>query len=238
VINIFKLSIPFILSFIISILIGQFKIFIFLLSITLFHELGHIIMGLIVKYKVEKVIILPLGALTIFNKKINSNIIKELLVTIMGPIFQIILFFFINQDKYIYYNLYLLIFNLLPIYPLDGYKLLQIFLYNVIPFNKVNIITLLISILVLILLLILRPTSIIIYFIFIIFLYQILKEYKNIKYIFNKFLFERYLYNIKFKKNKLILKKEDMYKYKSHTFIINNLIKNEKEILAEMFDKP
>ena len=231
-----KISIPFYICFIVFFLIGKFKLFIVLTSITLFHELGHILMGILFKYKIEKVIILPLGSLTIFNTKINNKLYKELLVTIMGPIFQVILLFILT--KYNKYNIYLLIFNLLPIYPLDGYKILMILLYNIIPFKITNYLGLIISIILLVTLFILRPNSIIIYLIFIIYLYQIYKEYKNTPYIFNKYLFERYLYKIKYPNNKDIkgIKLNKMYKYKTHTFYNKNKIFKEEEILSKMFD--
>lgn len=236
--NIFRISIPFYFIFILSILIGKFKIFIFITCITLIHELGHIISGLLLNYKIEQVVILPLGSLTIFNNKINANEIKELVVTIMGPLFQIILFFFIKQDIYNKYNLYLLLFNLLPIYPLDGYKLLRILLYKVLPFKTVNSFSLYISIMILFILLLLRPTNIVIYIVFIVFFIQIIKELYNNKYIFNKFLLERYIYNIKYKKIRNIIgdTKDKMYRNRSHVFILKNKIVNEKELLGKLFD--
>lgn len=238
--NIFKISIPFYFVFLISILIGKFKMFIFLTSITLFHELGHIIVALLLKYRIERVIILPIGSYTIFNAKINNKPIIELLVTLAGPLFQMILFFFIRQDIYFKYNLYLLMFNLIPIYPLDGYKLLKLFLYDIIPFKYANELSLYISIFLLIVLIILRPTSIIIYTIFIVYIIKIIKEYKMNIFIFNKFLLERYLYHIKFKKRKYIKgdNKEKMYKNKSHTFLIDNKLIEEDILLGKMFDKP
>ncbi len=193
-------------------------------------------MGLILKYKIEKVVILPLGSLTIFNTKINNKLYKELLVTIMGPIFQVILLFILT--KYNKYNIYLLLFNLLPIYPLDGYKLFCILLYKILPYKVTNYISLIISIILLVILFILRPNSIIIYLVFIVYLYQIYKEYKNTPYIFNKYLFERYLYKIKYKNNKDIkdINIDKMYKYNTHTFYTKNKIFKEEEILTKMFD--
>lgn len=233
-----KISIPFYICFIIFILIGKFKFFISLTLITFFHELGHILTGILLKYKLEKVIILPLGCYSIFNTKINNNIFKEIFVTIMGPIFQLVLLFL--YKNYQEYNLYLLIFNLLPIYPLDGYKIFCIFLYNIFPFKKTLYISYIVSILLILTLILIRPTSIIIYIVSIVFIYQLIKEYKNINFVFNKFLFERYLYKIKYKNNKYInsLNLNKMYKYKSHTFLSENKLIEEEKILKYMFDKP
>lgn len=236
--NILKISIPFYITFLVFIIIGKFKLFITLTLFTIFHELGHIIVGLFFKYRIEKIIILPLGCLTIFNKKINDNIFKNLLLTLMGPIFQLILFLFIKDEIYIKYNLILLIFNLLPIYPLDGSKILLNIFYLILPFIKANKLNLLVSVLTLILLVIFRPTTFIIYLIFIVYLIQIIKEYKINSYLYYKFLLERYLYNIKYKKIRLIKgdKKSKMYMYKNHDFLIDNKLIEEREILAKMFD--
>ena len=54
-------------------------------------------MGVIFKWNIEKVILLPFGALTIFNEDLNRRMFEEFLIVIMGPLFQIIftyLFYF------------------------------------------------------------------------------------------------------------------------------------------------
>ena len=69
-------------------------------------------------------------------------------------------------------------------------------------------------------------------------MFKILKEKNNLDYIFNKFLFERYLYNINYKKIKIInqLKLEEMYKYYYHHFLSKNKIEEEHDFLLKMFD--
>ena len=238
--NIFKIKIHFFfyLAFIISILTGNFKIFITLTLITFFHELGHIIGGLLFKYKIEKIVVLPLSMLTIFNTKINNKWYQEFIITILGPLFQILLFNFINDERILKYNMILLLFNLLPIFPLDGSKLLKIFLYNYLPFKLVEKINIYISFIVLVLLNISIPKNLLIILVSTIFLFKIFKEKNNLDYIFNKFLFERYLYNINYKKIKIInqLKLEEMYKYYYHHFLSKNKIEEEHDFLLKMFD--
>ena len=56
---------------------------------------------------------------------------------------------------------------------------------------------------------------------------NIIKYYKNINYIFNKFLLERYLYKISYKKIKKINKIDNMYRDKYH------IIKEKKGYLTE-----
>ena len=107
--NIFNVKINFFfyLAFIIAIFTGNFKIFIILTLITFVHELGHIIGGLFFKYKIERVVVLPLSMLTVFNTKINNKWYQEFIVTILGPIFQIVLFNAINDERILKYNMLL-----------------------------------------------------------------------------------------------------------------------------------
>ena len=176
--------------------------------------------------------------LTIFNTKINNKWYQEFIVTILGPLFQILLFNFINDERILKYNMILLLFNLLPIFPLDGSKLLKIFLYNYLPFKLVEKINIYISFIVLVLLNISIPKNLLIILVSTIFLFKIFKEKNNLDYIFNKFLFERYLYNINYKKIKIInqLKLEEMYKYYYHHFLSKNKIEEEHDFLLKMFD--
>ena len=107
----------------ISIITGHLKAFITIMTILLFHELGHILMALILKWKIKRIIILPLGCMTEFNEKLNKPILEELLILISGPIFQLILYIFYKTP----YHYPLLFLNLLPIYPLDGSKFIFLF---------------------------------------------------------------------------------------------------------------
>ena len=88
--NKFKIH-PFTYIFIFIIIInGEFNKFASIMNIILFHELGHILSGLFFKWKIDKIIILPFGCLTIFDEKINKPIFEEFIISISGFIFQII----------------------------------------------------------------------------------------------------------------------------------------------------
>ena len=108
---------------IISIITGQFKAFFSLMIIVSIHELGHVIAALLMKWKINRVIILPLGCMTEFNEKLNRPIYQELIILLMGPLFQIILYMFYKTP----YHYPLLFLNLLPIHPLDGSKFIFLF---------------------------------------------------------------------------------------------------------------
>ena len=100
---------------------GFFKPFLFMIIYLLIHEFGHILIGYLLGFKVIRINIYPCGLLTIFNMKINDSIFKDFLIALSGPLFQILGYFFIK--KYYSIHLFLLVFNLLPIYPLDGSKI-------------------------------------------------------------------------------------------------------------------
>jgi len=237
--NIYKIKLHPLFYFVLitSLLTGYFKNIIIFTSIILVHELGHIITAYMFNWKIEKIIIMPFGGLTIFNTKINKSLIEEFFIAISGILFQII--FFIIFKKYLIkeYHYAILIFNLLPIYPLDGYKIINLLLYNIIPFKTSNLICLIFSLIVS-LILIINYKNLAFYLIISCLIIKIIKELKNQKNIFNKFLLERYLYNFKYKKIKKIkgLKINKMMYNKKHHFIIKNKPILEQDILKKMFD--
>ena len=124
----FKIHFLFFISAFICAITGLFKDFIMITSLILFHELGHIFFAILFRWKIEKVIIFPFGGLTVFNQKINSSLKEEFFIAIAGPIFQILFFILINDQNILFkhYHTLILLFNLLPVYPLDGSKILNI----------------------------------------------------------------------------------------------------------------
>ena len=237
--NIYKVKLHPLFYFVLitSLLTGYFKNIIIFTSIILVHELGHIITAYMFNWKIEKIIIMPFGGLTIFNTKINKSLIEEFFIAISGILFQIIFFIIFKKHLIKEYHYAIIIFNLLPIYPLDGYKIINLLLYNVIPFKTSNLICLILSLIVS-LILIINYKNLAFYLIISCLIIKIIKELKNQKNIFNKFLLERYLYNFKYKKIKKIkgLKINKMMYNKKHHFIIKNKPILEQDILKKMFD--
>ena len=238
--NIFKIHIFFYIIAFICVLTGHFKEFIIFSSIIIIHESGHIIAGIIFKWKIEKVILLPFGGITIFKEYINKPLYQELIITLSGPIFQLI-FYYIFQGNEIFnqFNQAILLFNLLPIIPLDGSKIINVLSNYIISFKYSHIVTIvlsIISILTILLLTINRRLELLIFLILLFILIEIIKEIYHHKYYFNKFLLERYLYNFNFKKQKNINKLEQMKKETKHIFKIKNNYYTEKEIIKKMFD--
>ena len=221
---------------IICLITGYIKFFLFFTFLILFHEIGHIFAGIICKWKIKEVIIMPFGGLTIFNNKINHSLKEELFVSLSGPIFQLIIGFFIKNNILLNIHYSLLLFNLIPIYPLDGSKVVTVLFNTFLSFYSSLKLIIYLSY-IMILLVILKYNNIILYLIMLLILYKVVLEHKNIKEIFNKFLLERYLSNFNYKKTKKITKLKQMSLNKKHLFRIKNTWLTEKEILKKIFDK-
>ena len=143
----FKIHFLFFIVSFLCFMTGLFKDFVVFTSIIFIHELGHIITGILFKWKIDKVIIFPFGGLTIFNQKINTSSLEEFIIAIAGIAFQTIFLLLLNTNNYLFIKYYkiILFFNILPIYPLDGSKVLNIFLNKIFPFKKSYSLTIFIS---------------------------------------------------------------------------------------------
>lgn len=166
---------------------------------------------------------------------------------LMGPIFQIIYFLVIKNfltindlELFSNYHYSILIFNLLPIYPLDGGKFLNIILNYFISFKNSFKVTIYFSYICLLLIgsfFILNNVSISLslLLVFILVICKLTTELKKEKFYFNKFLLERYLNNYKFPKIKVIKGIKDMSRDYKHVIFKNGKAVSEKEELKNYF---
>ena len=225
------------ITILITFLTGYFKETITLMIVILVHEFGHILMAVILKWKIEKIVILPLGGITIFNELVNKPLIEEFLIMLSGPIFQIIFTIIFKQPSLYFYSKIILFINLLPIYPLDGSKILNIFFNKLFSFKLSHILTIYVSYFVAFFSFFLSIFKInLTYLIFTLLLILKLKrEFDNHELLFNKFLFERYLYNFKFKKIKIVSKLEKFKKDYYHYLKLDSKVISEKEILCKKY---
>lgn len=104
------------------------KIFALTFIFILLHELGHLVTGITIGLKIKKINI-HISGLSVefenYGKQRNAN---KIVVDIAGPLINIIalvIAIIIKQEEIAYINLLLAIVNLLPIYPLDGGRILK-----------------------------------------------------------------------------------------------------------------
>lgn len=110
---------------------NQIKTYLMIMFFCVIHEIGHIVVGMIFKMKLEKVEIMPFGLAVSFdtNFKFPNNKIKEIFVTLAGPFTSLALAILCKTQEVIYSNILILLFNLIPIYPLDGGRIIKAILH-------------------------------------------------------------------------------------------------------------
>ncbi len=121
--------------FFISYLLGCLNILLFSFLTAFFHELCHIIMIFLTGSGFKKIIIEPFGMTAQINESSFLNSGKEMLVSSVGPLFNIITAYILSltpqfsfRDYLIILNLSIGIFNLIPALPLDGGRFLRAYL--------------------------------------------------------------------------------------------------------------
>lgn len=112
---------------------NQLRIYLIIMFFCILHEVGHLIIGLILKMKPEKIEIMPFGLSISFYANFNNSKAKEILVALAGPATSLVLtalsnyinFGYITTEEAVYSNFLILLFNLIPIYPLDGGRIIK-----------------------------------------------------------------------------------------------------------------
>ena len=140
-----RIDLKIIVVILIFLFTGQLKTYCIIMFFCFLHEFGHIITAKLFKMQIEKIEILPCGFSASFFSYNLSGVPKvfsmqELLVALAGPIVSLILalsfqyiddtnFTILTKQEIVYSNILILIFNLLPLYPLDGGRIVKSLIY-------------------------------------------------------------------------------------------------------------
>ena len=142
-----RIDLKIIIFLILFYLTNQIRIYLIILFFCIIHELGHLFTGLALKLKPENIEIMPYGLSVKLktnpkdvNKKIGKgNIleVKKIIIALAGPIVSLalsIIFLyidpiFITKQDAVYSNILILLFNLIPLYPLDGGRIIKSILH-------------------------------------------------------------------------------------------------------------
>jgi stage IV sporulation protein FB len=239
ILKLFKINIFAYIYFLLCLLTGYIKESLIIFSIVIIHELGHIISTILLRYKIIRCELYPFGGMTIADKKINTPLKHDLLIYLSGVISQIligfIIYFTCNSYTFLFYNKIIIIFNLIPIYPLDGFYILSTLIQYKTSYYKSLHIMKYISITSLAVFIIFYSSQIIIITFLIIQNFNYTKSINKIHY---RFLLERFLYNFPYNKivylkcsNLKDIKRDCLCYFKS-----NKHVSNERDYLAKTFD--
>lgn len=136
------------MMFVLAILHGFWYEIMLLFFIVIMHELGHVCTALHYGWRVSRISILPFGGVAEVEEHGNRPCQEEFAVIIAGPVMNVIMICFASlclwlglwsssfAVLFIEYNLIILSFNLLPILPLDGGKLMQVGFSLFLPFKQ------------------------------------------------------------------------------------------------------
>ena len=94
----------------------------------LLHELGHAITGIILGLKIKKININVFGLSIEFENYGKERLNNKIIIDMAGPTINIITFIIaviFKNEEIAYINILLAIINLLPIYPLDGGRIVK-----------------------------------------------------------------------------------------------------------------
>lgn len=231
-----------------SLILGRFTFVFGMFAIAIIHEFFHIFAAYIFHLKVNCISITPIGCYADINELENAPRIAQIIILIMGPLSfffssaiikyltQIDIISIYRYRELIETNLLIMLFNLLPIFPLDGGRILKV-IFSSLFSEKVS--------------LRLKGISGIIFGISVaIYLFHI-KQYLfaislifmaiiniiNVKKDYLKFLYQRIIINLPRRYRKRLNNKPIVYRFFNNYYLSSKGIVNEKKYLSKIIKK-
>ncbi|MFC0557805.1 M50 family metallopeptidase [Halalkalibacter alkalisediminis] len=122
----------------IGVFTGYFREVLMIFTIVFIHEMGHAVAAHWFKWRIHKIELLPFGGVAEVEDVGNRPFHEELIVILAGPLQHIWMMllsyalvhfsFWTSTDHhlFIWHNIMILCFNLIPVLPLDGGRLVQL----------------------------------------------------------------------------------------------------------------
>lgn len=179
-----------------------------LLGIIIIHEMGHGVCAQFFSWRIKRIRILPFGGVAEMEEYGNRPLKEELAVTLAGPLqhiwmtavmYALYMNEWVPEDvffMFMEFNIMILLFNLLPVLPLDGGKLLLMGLSLLHPYSKAFQQTILFSVIVLLSLhlfsLFIFPMQLNLWIVLCYLYFSLWMEWKQRQFILMRFLLERH----------------------------------------------
>lgn len=241
----YKIHYTLYLFFLISFFCGFLYQVILMFLILLLHELGHLYFLKKYKREIKSITFFPFGGVINHSSSYNGNINEDFLIE-FGGLFMNIIFLFIfkllNFQLLLLINYGILVFNIIPIYPLDGSKIIKTLLCKFLSYKRTLYVSFIISIITILLIClvnILYINSFYIYFLLIALININIKKIKGIKKEYHLFLTNKYIYpncKLKCKEIKRFNKPlNSLFFGKNNIFIIDDIKVKEEVFLQKKF---
>ncbi|MBM7691916.1 stage IV sporulation protein FB [Peribacillus deserti] len=192
----------------IGVITAQFIPLCMLFFIVIIHELGHAIAAQFYSWRIKSIKLLPFGGALETEEHGNRGLKEDLIVALSGPAQHIWLCILgyalmqaqlITQDsfyQFFYMNAVIFLFNLLPIWPLDGGKVIFVLLSLKFPFLDAHRHTIAASTVIagigLLAFSFLAPNNLNMWVMVLFILFSLLMEWKQRHFVFVRFLLERH----------------------------------------------
>ncbi len=232
----------------IALLNNSYKPMSFLFLMMMLHEGAHCLIAVCFKVKVYEVQVLPFGLCAKMRHLEFYGFWSQICISIAGPLMHLLIGrgLLVLTEMHILsssfgawchmMNNQILFFNLLPIYPLDGYKITAALGYCVLPYMQMKRVSIVVSFLVLLfvfgMIIPVTYASILIGLLLVVLHFRTFYEQREEV---NQMIIER-LTHI-YPRKKCIHNKEDFYLYATNLYLVEGQLIDENQRLLYFLDK-
>lgn len=190
---------------------GYFIDLAFVFFIIFVHEMGHAVAASFFSWRIKRIVLLPFGGVAEMDEHGNRSLKEEVIVILAGPVqhlWMIAIAYLGSRfgvfpaemaTLFIQYNIMILLFNLFPVWPLDGGKIVFLLFSLKQSFSIAHQNTLIVSSIFLIIFFlistIISPFNLNVWLVVGFLAFSIYMEWKQRRYVFMRFLLERYYGN-------------------------------------------